>query len=290
MKDKGDEWRVGKQASASQVAATRLREWILTGQLAPNEKLPSEFKLTRLMQLSRYSVRAALAQLVQEGLIRKRHGSGTYVEELAADADLGVFKEIVRVWPDRKERMGELLRYRASQVMLAVGVLLQQGRRLSRNARRIIHQLSDFKSVAYTAELLEQEEIFWALLASSTGNLAMNMAGHHLRRVLSSFHPLIPPRDQIANHAPLLRALARAIKTGDSFKAFAYAQYALKQRDKLYHCLLDLQPPTHPSTVVPEDVAYLTAVAPERWEPRDTEEFEVDTPVDREPTFDLPGG
>jgi GntR family transcriptional regulator len=59
--------------------ADDLRRQIVTGGLAPGERLPSEPALARTLGVSRSSVRAAITLLEEDGLVQRRHGSGTYV-------------------------------------------------------------------------------------------------------------------------------------------------------------------------------------------------------------------
>lgn len=59
--------------------ADDLRALILAGELPPGTQLPSEPELARRMQVSRSSLRSAIALLEDEGLLRPVHGSGTYV-------------------------------------------------------------------------------------------------------------------------------------------------------------------------------------------------------------------
>ena len=59
--------------------AEELRSRIHSGELAPGDKLPSEPELARRPAVSRSSVRAAITMLEEEGFVRRRHGSGTYV-------------------------------------------------------------------------------------------------------------------------------------------------------------------------------------------------------------------
>jgi GntR family transcriptional regulator len=64
----------------SQVASF-LRQRIRNGELAAGTKLPKELDLARQLGVSRIPVRHALAILDREGLIRRRHGRGTFVAE-----------------------------------------------------------------------------------------------------------------------------------------------------------------------------------------------------------------
>lgn len=59
--------------------AQELRGQISSGELAPGDKLPSEPELAHDRAVSRSSVRAAITMLEEEGFVRRRHGSGTYV-------------------------------------------------------------------------------------------------------------------------------------------------------------------------------------------------------------------
>jgi GntR family transcriptional regulator len=61
--------------------ADDLRGRVLTGELTAGAQLPSEPELARRMHVSRSSLRAAIALLEEEGLVRRLHGSGTYVND-----------------------------------------------------------------------------------------------------------------------------------------------------------------------------------------------------------------
>ena len=65
--------------------ATRIREEIQTGEYHPGDRLPTEFDLTKRFQVSRQTVRQAMAQLQKEGYLIQRQGSGTYVTEFGRE-------------------------------------------------------------------------------------------------------------------------------------------------------------------------------------------------------------
>ena len=58
-----------------------LRDALARGDYPPGSKLPSERALAERFGVSRPTIRRAVARLVQEGLIRTRHGSGMTVCE-----------------------------------------------------------------------------------------------------------------------------------------------------------------------------------------------------------------
>jgi GntR family transcriptional repressor for pyruvate dehydrogenase complex len=60
--------------------AEQLERAILTGELAPGDRLPSEREISSRMGVSRSVVREALGRLASLGLVKSAHGSGTRVE------------------------------------------------------------------------------------------------------------------------------------------------------------------------------------------------------------------
>lgn len=61
--------------------ADRFHEAIATGELSPGDALPSEGEIIKTLGVSRPVVRAAMDELVRDGLIVKRSGSATRVAE-----------------------------------------------------------------------------------------------------------------------------------------------------------------------------------------------------------------
>lgn len=58
---------------------------IETGELAPDERLPSERDLSKRLNVSRMTLRAALRELDSRGLLVRRPGDGTYIAEPKID-------------------------------------------------------------------------------------------------------------------------------------------------------------------------------------------------------------
>jgi GntR family transcriptional regulator len=61
--------------------AETLRERLLAGELKAGAQLPSEPELARELGVSRSSLRSAIALLEADGLVRRMHGSGTFVTD-----------------------------------------------------------------------------------------------------------------------------------------------------------------------------------------------------------------
>lgn len=60
-------------------AADRLRDMVDGGDFAKSQRLPSEAELAQRFGINRHTLRAAIAGLVREGLLRSEQGRGTFV-------------------------------------------------------------------------------------------------------------------------------------------------------------------------------------------------------------------
>lgn len=63
-----------------QMIANELKAKILSEEYKSNTAIPPELQLQKDYQVSRHTIRQAIATLVNEGLLRKEKGSGTYVD------------------------------------------------------------------------------------------------------------------------------------------------------------------------------------------------------------------
>ncbi|MEC5319781.1 GntR family transcriptional regulator [Brenneria populi subsp. brevivirga] len=59
--------------------AEQIRSRINSAEFRIGEALPSEKRLVVEFSVSRVTIRRAIAQLIEEGLLQRRHGSGTYI-------------------------------------------------------------------------------------------------------------------------------------------------------------------------------------------------------------------
>ena len=71
-----------------QMVADTLRADILDGVYQKRMLLPTEQLLCQQFQVSRQTVRQALALLASEGLIERRQGSGSHIRDLSKPAPL----------------------------------------------------------------------------------------------------------------------------------------------------------------------------------------------------------
>lgn len=74
--------------------ARNLREQIASGDIDPGNALPSERNLSDLTGMSRVTIRKAIGKLIEEGLLFRKHGSGTFVApRIEAPAFLSSFSD-----------------------------------------------------------------------------------------------------------------------------------------------------------------------------------------------------
>lgn len=89
---------------------------ILRGILRPGERLPSERELSETMGVSRPSLREALADLQERGLLNSRAGAGVYVADVLGSA----FSEaLVRLFSTHEEAVFDYITFRRDMEGLA---------------------------------------------------------------------------------------------------------------------------------------------------------------------------
>ena len=90
-----------------------VRDWICQGSYKPGQRLPTEGELCELFGVSRITTRKAIDMLVDEELVVRQPGRGTFVVEDLADAPVvGDMEQLLR----KVERLGKNTRVAQAQV------------------------------------------------------------------------------------------------------------------------------------------------------------------------------
>lgn len=78
-----------KKTAVWEAIARSLSEDIASGRYQPGDKLPTEAELSRQFEVNRHTIRNALREMAENGLVYARRGSGVFVAQTPADYPLG---------------------------------------------------------------------------------------------------------------------------------------------------------------------------------------------------------
>src|SRR5688572_22594396 len=81
MADAAPDARVERKPKLSERVVAVLRSQMLSGEIAPGRKLPTENQLTETFGVSRTVIREAIATLAADGLVESRQGAGIFVRD-----------------------------------------------------------------------------------------------------------------------------------------------------------------------------------------------------------------
>jgi DNA-binding FadR family transcriptional regulator len=181
--------------SATSAAEHALRAAIVSGELAPGERLPPERELSARFGVSRLTLRAALATLSASGLLSVRQGSGYTVRDVRDTGGTDLLPELVDLATSRKDlsaAAADLLRLRRHLAAAVLDALVE--RPPSAAARRAIAAAIDrFAAVVDTHDTTTYAEadlgVVRALL-DATGSLILRVCLNPIMRVLHASAPL----------------------------------------------------------------------------------------------------
>lgn len=86
MSDAAPDPRIERKPKLSERVVAALRSQMLSGEIAPGRKLPTENQLTETFGVSRTVIREAIATLAADGLVESRQGAGVFAREHPAFA------------------------------------------------------------------------------------------------------------------------------------------------------------------------------------------------------------
>ncbi len=144
--------------------AGQLRRDIACGRLAARDKLPAERTLACTYGVARGTIRDALMQLANEGLVRVRAGSGTYVSD-APDNSLATVGKVVLSNTPPLELLDARLALEPQVCRLATEHATNQ------DLDQIMRQIATMKSnPTKPAAICAADQALHCALAESTGN------------------------------------------------------------------------------------------------------------------------
>lgn len=100
---------LSENRSAPQTVANRLERAIHKGEIKPGESVPSERALAEKWGYSRPVIREGISMLVAKGVLTRRHGLGTFLNDISQQVSSSIWADMSRRHPDLQ---GHLLEFR----------------------------------------------------------------------------------------------------------------------------------------------------------------------------------
>lgn len=188
--------------------ARRLVEFILSGQVAPGTRMPSERALAEAFGVGRSAMREALKALSLIGLVEVRQGDGTYLRK----ADSALLPELIE-WGLLlgEQRTMDLVEARQEiEVVIAGLAARRRGEADLADLRAILTRMGEAPSVE---AFVEADVQFHLRLADASGNSALRdihgsvqaLLRTWITRVLTASGDTAPSYDE---HVPIVAAVA----------------------------------------------------------------------------------
>ena len=216
-----DIFKIEKREVATDLVVKTIKRLLLTRQLIPGDKLPSENELSQSLNVSRGSIREAMKTLSAYGIVKIKRGDGTYIAD-ATDRilfDPLLFRLIIS--------QGDVNELKELREMIELGII-----KLAIQNATQEDIISLEKAYAYTAEkiklgefedevLIETELMFHTALGKATGNKLIQTI---YNVVMDLYVPNIykDKRDEIFGqealncHRPIIDSIiSRDLKTGE---------------------------------------------------------------------------
>ncbi len=199
-----------KKITATQAVVESLKNRIRDGEFKPGDQFPSEQLLLKEYDVSRLTLREALANLSGLGIIEVRHGKGAVVQaKISVPALENV---LIPMFPMHDaNRMSDLVEARSlieSEIAAKVATI-----RTDQQIAELMVLLEHDDRLGQSAELYaDRDDAFHLTLANMSGNhffYAMYMALHRqIRTFLIKYARSIADREEALNrHKPILDAI-----------------------------------------------------------------------------------
>lgn len=181
--------------SATTAAEQALRTAIVSGELAPGDRLPPERVLSTRLGVSRLTLRAALATLAAAGLISVRHGSGYTVRDLRDTGGSDLLAGIVEQATSRRgqaEAATDLLRLRRHLAAAVLEAIAERAPSAAnrRAVRAAVDRFEEAASRGDLAAIVEADLGVVRALLDATDSLILRVCLNPIVAVLRDNAPL----------------------------------------------------------------------------------------------------
>lgn len=190
----------------------KLRNQIIQGVWAPGMKIPSENELTKLLGVSRISVRESLQKLVALGILETRHGEGTFVQSYSPAVHMNSLLPVLIL--GQKDLL-EVLEYR--KIMEVGSVEMAVERATEEDIRKLEEIVRCMEADKNDEEAFAADDLaFHLTIAEATGNEVIVRVNNIIKDILSvSMTDIVHNlgmQDGLRYHSLILDALRRRDK------------------------------------------------------------------------------
>ncbi|WP_146346183.1 FadR/GntR family transcriptional regulator [Falsiphaeobacter marinintestinus] len=154
----------------------QIEKLILRGILRPGERLPSERELSERLGVSRPSLRDAVSELQDQGLLTTRAGAGIYVADVLGSA---FSPALIRLFGSHDEAVFDYLSFRRDMEGLAAERAARFG---SDSDLKVIQAIFDKMETAQSRRNPEEEAKLDALFHSAIIDASHNVVMLHMMR------------------------------------------------------------------------------------------------------------
>lgn len=156
----------GAAGSVVDVAISRLKKRIETGEFPPGHRLPAETVLAEELELSRPSLREAVRALTMAGVLDVRRGDGTFVTDLRPDRLLSAISGFLDLAHDTG--LDEMLECRK---VLEPGATALAATRIDEAALDgLLERIERMRTMQDPVDLVREDLAFHADIVAATGN------------------------------------------------------------------------------------------------------------------------
>lgn len=200
-----------------------LKEQIENGTWLPGERIDSENKLTKELEVSRASIRYAIQQLIAVGILESHQGKGTYVRAIPAKSIQG---KLNTLYQENKD-MEDILEFRQiieteSCKLAARNITDDILRKMEENVQVMKHDLHK------TDEFVKNDLGFHKSIALATGNKiiiqSVDLISKGTEKLQRQFNTEYLVKEAIFYHTKILECL----KQRDGVVAAEYMRRHLK--------------------------------------------------------------
>lgn len=195
-------------------AILKIKDMILSGELAPGDRLPPEQQLSERLGLSRSSLREAVKALEVIRVLDVRRGDGTYVTSLEPQLLLEAMSFVV----DLHDDSSVLEIFAVRRILEPAAAALAAAAMTDETAQALRSEVNAVDASTSVEGLVEHDLVFHKLISETTGNgyLASLIEGLSSRTVRARVWRGLTQENAVARTLTEHHAIVDAIANGDA--------------------------------------------------------------------------